>query len=999
MSLPIRSPRFMSAIITLMLVCRTLLLDAADVVTPRKGELSSAGVNVTVPLDALAHDLSGLELPIADKRIAIGNIPFDLVSRPDADNLFLKSAEWPDWKADPSSYYSAYDKGPETPGDPRRPLFKIPVGDYSAVYLLAACENDPSYSQTVSFRIGAMDGARRVTLHDFSAVVPRFNETKKRSTDIVQTIPVKQGNLFVVRVPLGLAFAQDFDDEWAFDVEVTKELHLAVRRPDPCRYQIRPIGLPSGVHIYGMTLQRAPVQMKVTGSEPGHVFNRPDAPTFRVDLATSRKGNYVLETVSTDYYGQTTTTRSDELPLAANQKTSATIAVNVPKLGYHALTIRVMSGRAEVLRRETTFAVLPPDKRKHRDDSPFGTWDFCGGHFTPNDPHLTGPLYVKAGLRYGMFSYSAEERKQYGILPGSEPRSAADLAKRLEKDPLSLTNVLVFHEHAISGPHIMRTPDVFTGRTPYKLDENEQKRFDKLWEEAHQTAKDVRTQFPKAQLAFGNGNPHLLEEFLRHKFPTELFDSRGNECGSFMRMPETQPLDFVANNAGLWMDRQILDHYGYGDKPITQCYEVGYPCTNPGNLTLDEQANYFVRHMLHSLVWKIPLIRMGSITDMGNSYFHSNWGASGMCFSKPDVRPKPSYVAVATMTSQLDGAKFSRILPTGSASVYAVEFARRDGSYVTAIWTLRGTRSVTCINSDSETSVVDLMHNVCLTETFEAGTVTFKISPAPVFVSSKNPLGKVTLGEPQYDGRPTKTDKPFVVSPLANLKDWEIETARSSELEFYNFENPRRLGKFQYEPIAVLNGEKNALRVTPQLPVEGSGFLPMYAVLAHKSGIELPGEPTEIGLLVHGNSGWGRVMFELEDADGERFISIGAAAKGEPTRWMADWMPAEELAKMKEMSVSDWNTNDPRQRSRFNFDGWRFVRFPLPGQYAGEGYHWPDNSQWKSSADGIVKYPLKFKKLVLELPEKVLTLNEYAAPIRPDIAIKDLTVTYLPKKD
>lgn len=974
-------------------------LDAADVVTPRKGALSSSGVHVTVALDVLAHDRTGLVLPIEDKHVVIGNIPFDLVARPDADNLFLKSAEWPDWKSDPSSYYSAYDKGPETPGDPRRPLFKIPVGDYSAVYLLTACENDPSYSQTVSFRIGAMDGARRVTLHDFSAVVPRFNETKKRSTDIVQTIPVKQGNLFVVRVPLGLAFAQDFDDEWAFDVEVTKELHLAVRRPDPCRYQIRPIGLPSGVHIYGMTFQRAPVQMKVAGIAKGNVFNQPELPTFRVDLAASRKANYVIEAVATDYYGQTTTTRSKEIPLAANQKTSATIAVNTPKLGYHALAIRVMSGRAEVLRRETTFALLPPDNRKHRDDSPFGTWDFCGGHFTPNDPHLTGPLYVKAGLRYGMFSYSAEERKQYGILPGSEPRSAADLAKRLEKDSLALTNVLVFHEHAISGPHIMRTPDVFTGRTPYKLDENEQKRFDKLWEEAHQTAKDVRTQFPKAQLAFGNGNPHLLEEFLRHKFPAELFDSRGNECGSFMRMPETQPLDFVANNAGLWMDRQILDHYGYGDKPITQCYEVGYPCTNPGNLMLDEQANYFVRHMLHSLVWKIPLIRMGSITDMGNSYYHSNWGASGMCFAKPDVRPKPSYVAVATMTSQLDGAKFSRIVPTGSASVYAVEFQRRDGRFVTVAWTLRGSRRTTFASATAETSVVDLMHNTHASESEESGGISFNVSPAPVFVSSSKPLGKVMLDEPQYDGRPTKSDKPFVVSPLTNLKDWEIETSRSSELEFYNFENPRRLGNFLYEPIAELAGEKKALRVTPQLPVEGSSFLPMYSVLTHKSGVELPGEPTEIGLLVHGNSGWGRVMFELEDADGERFISIGAAAKGEPTRWMADWMPAEELAKMKEMSVSDWNTNDARQRSRFNFDGWRFVRFPLPGQYAGEGYHWPDNSQWKSSADGVVKYPLKFKKLVLELPEKVLTLNEYAAPARLDVAIKDLTVTYAPKRD
>ena len=318
--------------------------------------------------------------------------------------------------------------------------------------------------------------------------------------------------------------------------------------------------------------------------------------------------------------------------------------------------------------------------------------------------------------------------------------------------------------------------------------------------------------------------------------------------------------------------------------------------------------------------------------------------------------------------------------------------------YVTVAWTLRGSRRISFTETKGEVAVVDLMHNACVSETTSAGLTT-EVGPSPIFLASDEPLGKATLAEPKYEGRPTKDDKAFVVASLANLQDWNVEAERSSELEFYNFENPRRKGNFAFEPVAVLEGEKNALRVTPQVPVEGSAYLPMYSVLAHKTGVELPGEPTEIGLLVQGNGGWGRVIFELEDAGGQRWISIGAAARGEPTRWMADWMPADELAKMKEMSCGDWNTNDAKQRSRFNFDGWRYLRFPLPGQYPGEGYHWPDNSQCKSSRDGIVKYPLKFKKLILELPEKVLYLNEYRAAERPEIAIKDLTVTYTPKKN
>src|SRR6185437_127538 len=140
---------------------------------------------------------------------------------------------------------------------------------------------------------------------------------------------------------------------------------------------------------------------------------------------------------------------------------------------------------------------------------------------------------------------------------------------------------------------------------------------------------------------------------------------------------------------------------------------------------------------------------------------------------------------------------------------------------------------------------------------------------------------------------------------------------------------------------ATFDNEKLPLKITPRLPVPGSAYLPMYSVLAHTAGVEIPGQPTEIGLMVNGNGAWGRIIFELEDAAGQRFISIGAMMKGERTRWMADWMSEAELARMKEMSVADWNTNDPWQRSRINFEGWRYVKFPLPGNYPGEGYHWP----------------------------------------------------------
>ncbi len=987
---------------------------AAELVQPRKGEVPASGLYVPVSVDGYAAIVAGAGFTNA--RVTVANVPFDLVTRAGADNFFLKSAEWPDWQKDPSSYYAPYDKGPETPGDPRRPMFKVPVADYSAVYLLAATDNDRALTNVVSFRIGAMDGARRLTLHDFSASVPRFDE--KRPPGITTVLPTAAGNVFLVKVPLGLALAQDFKDEWALDVEVTKELRLAIRRPDPCRFQIRPLGVPSGVHIFGMTFQRSPVQMELTSGEAGHVFNEPQMPTFDLKLrhVGPRVGKLSIEVTAVDYYGNTNSLTVPEVEFPKSGLLTQKLAVPVKRRGYHELTVRVMQGRNELLRRETTFALLPTDTRKHRDESPFGTWDFSGTHYTPNEASVVGPLYVKAGLRYGMFGFAAEERKKYGVLSGAEPRSADLLAKALSNDATTPKNILIFHENAISGPHIMRTPDVFTGRPPYKLDQKEQAKFDAMWKEAAETAQAARAKFPNAKLSFGNGNPHLMEEFARHKFPKELFDSRGNEAGSFMRMPETQPLDFIANNASLWMDRQILDTYGYAEKSVTQCYEICYPNTNPGNLSLRTQADYYIRHAMHSLAWGVPVFRPASLTDMGNSYFFSNWGASGLCFAKPDVRPKPSYVAFATMTQQLDGAKYSRAVPTGSPVVCAVEFKKRDGSFVTVLWTTRGTRQLALQTEAIRSAIVtDTMGNEEPVK-FADGRAAMEVSASPVFLASSQALVAVISGAAKMETRPavdavakpmtgakkvaskktapTGASRAFLVSALDRLADWQVENERNTELEFYNFECPRRKGDFTFENVAEYEGEKALLKIAPRLPVPGSSYLPMYSVLAHRQGVELPGAPTEIGLMVNGNGGWGRIIFELQDASGQRWTSIGSPMSGDATRWMADWMSEKELAAMKTISAGDWNTNDPWQRSRINFEGWRYLRFPLPGHYPGEGYHWPYTSQWKHSGDGVVKNPLKFTKLIVELPEKTLYLTNYLAVPRQEIYLKDLMITY-----
>src|SRR5690606_29639824 len=99
-----------------------------------------------------------------------------------------------------------------------------------------------------------------------------------------------------------------------------------------------------------------------------------------------------------------------------------TLKLPVSRRGYYAVNVTVENNGKVLLEKHTTFALLPKDTRKHRATSPLGTWDFSGAHYTPKDADLLGPLYVKAGLRYGMFGFSEAERDKYGILKGNDPK-------------------------------------------------------------------------------------------------------------------------------------------------------------------------------------------------------------------------------------------------------------------------------------------------------------------------------------------------------------------------------------------------------------------------------------------------------------------------------------------------------------------------------------------------------------------------------------------------
>ena len=935
----------------------------------------------------LIHLIQGTQdTKSVSEKVMVGGVPFELWDRGHSQ-VSLAKAHWLDWRRDPSSYGQAYDAGAYYIGDPYTPIVQVPRADYCAAYVLAEADEDDSTTNELTLRVGRrMKGASsksQVFRKDFSATIPRTKKTIE---------PDKR--LCVIRIPFTEALAQDIVDG-ILDIEMTKEIRLARRSPDPNRFQWVPLGRTSSVHIAGLTLERSPIQMELRSSAGGNLFEQPAEPEFRV----------ILKNITREPQKYSLTLKTGVSPEASlrgeigpGQSVRESIRLSGVPLGYVKLSAILSGGKGDhLLTRRTSFGVLPPNQRHFVSEGSVGTGDMNSGHFTPCDPEVIGDLYRKLGLTYGMDFASAEIRKRAGVRIGREfsvttkrwTNSLAAYAQRLEESPDLLPHLMIFHEDAISAQHATRTPDFFHDRPPYVLNPEEQKRFTLLQKVALSTAKRFREKHPEMRISLGNGPMVVREELYRHGFPADLFDSGGNENPAFSRLPETQPPDPIGNNSSLWMDRQLLDAYGYREKSVTQCHETIYPSTNPGNLSLETQAKYLIRHILHSMAWRIPQIRAGTLLDAGDSYYHSNWGGIGLFERAPEKAPKPVAISLATLTRVLDGAHYEDFLETGSDSAYLMSFSKKDGTTVFPFWVVRGTRDFTLLLDGASKARIVEANGLEKEVPILQGTIRLDASPEPAYLilPKGGRVASVVLGLSKYEDQPV--GRISKIDSLLSLGKWKVVPERSPELEMYNPLTPRRKGNFEFSIVSKIDGEGPALRVSPKPVKEGKSVMPMYAELAFQKRMELPGKPAEIGLWVDGNSSWSRVIFSLRDASGQRWVSIGAAAKG-ASEWMGDWLTPDLLKNYKPGKIADFNTDDPFGLSRINFDGWRYLGFPLPGQYPGEGYHWPANSQWFSDGDGIVHYPLLLEKLIVEIPEKTLHLNRYAAVARPEIYLRNL---------
>jgi len=182
---------------------------------------------------------------------------------------------------------------------------------------------------------------------------------------------------------------------------------------------------------------------------------------------------------------------------------------------------------------------------------------------------------------------------------------------------------------------------------------------------------------------------------------------------------------------------------GYGEIPLTACYEwIGRPAPELG---LRAQAEWYARDCLLVHAFHFHRINSALLYDVSNSYYHSPWGTTGLLSRYPALVPRPSYVALATVTQVLDGARVVGSVPTGSLSLYAMEFETSQGRTY-ALWTPRGTRQVTFrFAGDTELAMIDLWGRERRMAT-RGAAVEFSAGTAPVFVRSPLAVRSIAAG-------------------------------------------------------------------------------------------------------------------------------------------------------------------------------------------------------------------------------------------------------------
>ncbi|MAE60196.1 MAG: hypothetical protein CMJ49_02445 [Planctomycetaceae bacterium] len=889
--------------------------------------------------------------------------------------------------------------------DPARIQLRIPNRQFDALYVIAASDSDPDDVPILSAMFYR----------------PLVGQAKTFATEVplataqagARSLPVKledgsDANLYLIKIPLDPGLLSILADIDIIELELTKQVALHRSYPDPISYNHHQAGPPSAVHVYALTLAESPVGFSFEPGRFGHVWTDPQTPSYTSTVTnhTDHPQDAKIKITTRSYDGSESTTHNGTIRLAPGQTGSLDTQLPVKLYGTHDVTV-TLTAAGRTWTEQRTFCHLAPDTRPAKwtegQGALFGYWAYHGGHYTPNAKHVAG-LMTLAGARasFGVPKAIWEEdffKKHwepglsspwilssqpigtgigYQVPPPWTAHDDMDPAKvqkfkddlvaawnlDLERMPPGYEPRQVFF---YPEPHISlrltagNVPDYWNGE-PYEYTEHETERLKMYYNTARIAAETAREHFPDRKILMPWGDPGFAWPFLRMGFPTDLIDGSGLDNPGFERLPEMQ-LHQVALHR-LYITKKEYEKAGIDDPHFLYCEGTFVP-TEPGAVTYREQMDLYQRWALLSMAYGVSEFYSGWFGfDSGDYYATEHYGGCGIQRRIPYCDPKPAYAAFATMTDRLAAANFQNWIPTGSLTTYCLRFNGPKGD-VYALWNIRGDRPVTLtLAKDADVNVIDSMNNTTVVPS-RGRKVTVTTDPSVIYITGCE-ITAAQVGQTDHsDAAPSDT-----AVQVADLADgsWKYTNEKHEFFETNTFAVFPYFGRFSSQTVNDPDHGK-VLQSTLEDQDEVHQLMPWYNTLTPAKPIPLNGAPSHLGLWVKGASDWGRVIYILRDAKGERWTSIGFP--------------------------DQWNCDDVHSTSSFNFDGWRYIRFELPGHYGYDNFRKYGTTWWRADdGDSLTDLPLALEQIIIEQRTHVIYVNDVQPAASNTVLLGKLFVEY-----
>ena len=982
-------------------------LNAVNIETGKGGAIKNLSTHDTarnvnyLPLDVSyigTENLSNAKLSCKEGNLDIEGIPMIVSSAKAGD---IGAVRYVKARAEECDLYLA--RSPLA-GMPETFHFSVPANQYAYAHVLCMVEDEPEKVPELTARISRFVFRRGVSsdaIMDSSIRLPRPGEKLPQGVKQVGDISYEKNGrqlkapLYLASIPLKTGAITDMvfqphespmlRKEAGLDFELLGRT-LLPRYASHAAYPNNDVQ--SSVKVLGLTLERSPAELELKQEQLGNVFYNDEVPAIPGELRGLEKADCNLEWEITDYDGKSVEKGSKEFRIEKGSNETFRIPLNKLATGWYALNVKLKNGEKELISIPATAAILGKDTRKAGKESPYASR--TASIMQPPSPETHGILMQKAGIR-GITPMNASldagekvysQWKVYGYqIPWMNSRledekaAEAEIEKKireyLEKYP-SASSALVFHE---SGGGEF-PPEILDRPTP-TIDAEAAKRDERNFKQALRVCKIYREKFPNIRLQLGNSGDslYLLASMMRRKFPKEYIDAMGEESLGQAKMPENPQYEYGNGTAlNAWHMKQLALKMGYGNLPVDACSEwKGRMSTDLGERT---KAEWDMRDLLISYAIGYKTIRTPDVTDQGSMFYDTEYGSQGALRRYPLLYPKPSYVATATMTRILDCVEYIRQVPMESNTSYVLEFKRYGKEYVYAMWLPRSAAEFSFdFGKDIEVLQIGMLGKETPIKS-KGGKITLTASSGPCYLISPNPVKNISRAKEIPDTIPTY----FVANAMYNASEWETvqnePEVKRSPANFYGV----KPGDFT---LTESNDPEKGKCLKIEFKVSDNDPASLSGKIRMKKPVAIPGTPNTIALIVKGNSSWGRVNFEFEDAEGEVWRSRGA----------------------------DWPAN-----LSLNFDGWHLIRFPInnsakwlhhiyPNWIAG---YWnaggpiirsggdPDPNTTPEAQAPVPKtgnkkidYPIKLIGISVKMPRKVLNLTEMKDVKDLNLCLKD----------